>query len=166
MMEIAGNLHDAGKLKVPRHILEKPAPLDGGEFDIVKEHPYYSRLILMNVKGFEQIANWAGFHHEKLDGSGYPFHFTAEDLDTGSRILAIADIFSAITEDRPYRTGMTRENSIAVLQGHAERGGLDPVLVKLLCDHYDGVNRERSEASRAASEHYTASGICAACSSQ
>ncbi len=158
MMEIAGDLHDVGKLKVPRRILEKPGPLDQDEMDIMREHPYYTRLILMSVKGFEQIANWAGFHHEKLDGSGYPFHFGGEDLDTGARILAISDIFSAITEDRPYRAGMTKEESIRILRSHGENGGLDPALVGLLCDHYEEIDRRRALASKAASERYTAFG--------
>ena len=154
MMTIAGNLHDVGKLKVPRRILEKPAPLDEEEFNIVKEHPYYTRLILMNVRGFEKIADWAGFHHEKLNGSGYPFHFDAGDLDLGARILAVADVFSAITEDRPYRVGMPKEKSVAVLRGDAERGALDPAIIELLCEHYDEINRIRKEASRVAGAHY------------
>ncbi|MBQ6986805.1 MAG: HD domain-containing protein [Oscillibacter sp.] len=157
MMEIAGNLHDVGKLKVPRKILEKPAPLDGEEFNIVKEHPYYTRLILMGVRGFEKIADWAALHHEKLNGSGYPFHFGADELDTGARIMAVADVFSAITEDRPYRAGMPKEQSIAVLRGDAERGALDPALVELLCGHYDEINRLRDSASRIAGTHYQAS---------
>ena len=157
MMEIAGNLHDVGKLKVPRRILEKPAPLDDEEFNIVKEHPYYTRLILMGVRGFEKIADWAAFHHEKLNGSGYPFHFGADELDTGARIMAVADVFSAITEDRPYRAGMPKESSIAVLRGDAGRGALDPALVELLCGHYDEINRLRDSASRIAGTHYQAS---------
>ena len=154
MMEIAGNLHDAGKLKVPRGILEKPAPLDEGEFDVMREHPYYTRLILMHVQGFERIQNWAGFHHEKLNGSGYPFHLAAEDLDTGSRIMAIADIFSAITEDRPYRAGMPREKSISVLRQNAADGALDENLVELLCTHYDGINGVRAAASEDVVQQY------------
>ena len=154
MMEIAGNLHDVGKLKVPRRILEKPGPLDKEEFNIMKEHPYYTRLILMNVTGFEQIANWAGFHHEKLNGTGYPFHFEARDLDTGARMMAIADIFSAITEDRPYRLGMTREAASAVLGRHKEEGGLDAELVDLLLSNYAEIDRRRREASEAVIRHY------------
>ena len=96
MMEIAGNLHDVGKLAVPNEILEKPGKLTDEEFNIVKEHPYYTRLILMDVDGFERIADWAGFHHEKLNGKGYPFHFGAEQLDLGARIMAVADIFSGV----------------------------------------------------------------------
>ena len=105
MMRIAGLLHDIGKLKVPRAILEKPGKLTEEEFNIVKEHPYYTRLNMMNLEGFEKIANWAAFHHEKLNGKGYPFHLDASSLDTGARIMAVADIFSAITEVRPCAPG-------------------------------------------------------------
>ncbi|MBQ9346459.1 MAG: HD domain-containing protein [Oscillibacter sp.] len=154
MMEIAGNLHDAGKLKVPRSILEKPGPLDKEEFDVMREHPYNTALVLLHVRGFERIGVWASRHHEKLNGSGYPFHDTAEDLDTGSRIMAIADIFSAITEDRPYRAGMPREESMAVLRRGVADGGLDADLVELLCSHYDGINDIRAEASKSVVRHY------------
>lgn len=157
MMEIAGNLHDIGKLKVPRGILEKPARLDVAEYDVIREHPYYTKLILMNVNGFEDISNWAGYHHEKLDGSGYPFHFGANMLDTGARIMAIADIFSAITEDRPYRDGMKREAAMAVLREQVERGGLDGDLVELLHTHYEEIDRARDEASHTVGKRYFAS---------
>ena len=84
MMEIAGNLHDVGKLRVPNAILEKPGKLTEEEFNVVKEHPYYTRWILMNVDGFDKIADWAACHHEKLNGNGYPFHWNAEWLDPGA----------------------------------------------------------------------------------
>lgn len=154
MMTIAGHLHDIGKLKVPRSILEKPGKLTEEEFNIIKEHPYYTRLNMMNVEGFEKIANWAGFHHEKLNGKGYPFHFGAADLDTGSRIVAVADIFSAITEVRPYRAGMDRAQALAVLSDNVRSGGIDGDIVALLNDHYDEVDRLREEAARSEGERY------------
>ena len=80
-MEIAGYLHDLGKIMVPRDILEKPGKLTDEEFYIINEHPYWTRSILLDVKGFDKIANWAGYHHEKLNGRGYPFHFGADMLD-------------------------------------------------------------------------------------
>ena len=135
MMEIAGNLHDIGKLRVPRAILEKPGKLDEEEFNVVKEHTYYTRLILMDVEGFGKIADWAGFHHEKLNGRGYPFHFDAPMLDQGARIMAVADIFSAITEERPYRKGMDKENALKVLHENVESGGISGELVELLEAH-------------------------------
>ena len=153
-MEIAGNLHDVGKLVVPRAILEKNGKLDDEEFSIIREHPYYTRLILMDMSGFEDIANWAGFHHEKLNGKGYPFHFGREYLDLGSRIMAVADIFSAITEDRPYRKSMPREKVIEVLRENAEREAIDAELVELLIDHYDEVDAARAARSREAGRRY------------
>ena len=140
-----------------RSILEKPAHLDVAEYDVIREHPYYTRLILMNVDGFEDIANWAGYHHEKLNGTGYPFRFGADVLDIGARIMAIADIFSAITEDRPYRDGMKREEAMAVLREQVEKGGLDGGLVELLSAHYEEIDRARDEASHTVGKRYFAS---------
>ena len=157
MMKIAGHLHDVGKLKVPRAILEKPGKLTEEEFNIVKEHPYYTRLNMMNVEGFEKIADWAGFHHEKLSGRGYPFHFGAADLDTGARIMAVADIFSAITEVRPYRAGMDRAQAFEVLRENVQSGGIDGDLVALLNEHYEEIDRAREEASRSEGSRYYAS---------
>ena len=154
MMEIAGYLHDIGKLRVPNEILEKPGKLSKEEFNIVKEHPYYTRLILMDVDGFDQIANWAGYHHEKLNGNGYPFHWEADNLDLGSRIMAVADIFSAITEVRPYRAGMNRDQALNVMRENVENGSICGKVVKLLEDHYDEVDNAREKESREVGQRY------------
>ena len=153
-MEIAGNLHDIGKLRVPNEILEKPGKLTDKEFNKVKEHPYFTRLILMDVEGFEDIANWAGNHHEKLNGRGYPFHLNENHLDLGSRIMAVADIFSAITEERPYRKPMSREQAMKVMWENAGRGEICGKIVKLLDENYDTVNEARMEKSREAGARY------------
>ncbi|MBR4702585.1 MAG: HD domain-containing protein [Oscillospiraceae bacterium] len=154
MLRIAGDLHDIGKLKTPRAILEKPGRLTESEFNIMKEHAYDSFRILSEVRGLEQIADWAALHHEKLNGSGYPFHLKGETLSLGSRILAVADVFSAVTEDRPYRKGMDREAAIQVLEGDADRGALSRSLVALLTRHYDELSALRAEASDAAGQRY------------
>ncbi|MBR6267435.1 MAG: HD domain-containing protein [Selenomonadaceae bacterium] len=154
MMEIAGHLHDVGKLRVPNDILEKPGKLTEEEFNIVKEHPYYTRLILTDVDGFEQIANWAGYHHEKLNGSGYPFHWENEYLDTGARIMAVADIFSAIAEVRPYRAGMTKEQTLKVMHENVESGAICGRIVQLLEDYYDEIDAVREKESREIGQRY------------
>ena len=154
MMEIAGNLHDIGKLKVPRAILEKPGRLTDEEFLVIKEHPYYTRLILMGVSGFEQITDWAGFHHEKLNGNGYPFHFDASALSMGSRIMAVADIFSAITEERPYRKGMTRSQAMDVMHDNVKYGAISQEIVELLSDHYEEIDEIRDRVSKEAGRRY------------
>lgn len=154
MMRIAGYLHDIGKLRVPNEILEKPGKLTKEEFNIIKEHPYYTRLILLDVDGFEKIADWAGYHHEKLNGNGYPFHLTAENLDLGSRIMAVADIFSAITEVRPYRAGMNREQALQVMRENVRNGSICENVVRLLEEHYDVVDAARDRESREVGQRY------------
>ena len=154
MMRIAGNLHDIGKLTTPKEILEKPGKLTDDEFDVIKEHPYFTRLTLMNINGFDRIGDWAGCHHEKLNGRGYPFKFGAERLDKGSRIVAIADIFSAITEVRPYRDGMKKPEAIKVLEQNAASGATCPELTKLLVDNYDIIDKAREAESAEAGKRY------------
>ena len=140
LMSIAGNLHDIGKLVIPNSILEKPDKLTTNEYAIIKCHTYYTYHILNAVSGLDQVAKWAAFHHEKLDGSGYPFHCKAEELDTGSRILAVADIFTAISEDRPYRKGMMKEEVYSVIRRQTENNLIDKKIVDLLFDNYEDIN--------------------------
>lgn len=154
MMRIAGNLHDIGKLKIPKSILEKPGKLTDEEFNVMKEHAYYTYVLLKDMEGFEQITRWAAFHHEKLNGSGYPFRLQEHSIPLGSRVMAVADVFSAITEDRPYRKGMEKERALEVLRQDAARGALSSMLVELLIVHYDTINAKREEASRQASKRY------------
>jgi HD-GYP domain-containing protein (c-di-GMP phosphodiesterase class II) len=106
LMRVAGNLHDIGKLAVPNSILNKPAKLTKDEFAVMRQHTYHTFSIIHTIGGLRQIAEWAAFHHERLDGSGYPFHYESSRIGTGSRIMAVADIFTAVAEDRPYRSGM------------------------------------------------------------
>lgn len=154
MMRLAGHLHDIGKLKIPKEILEKPGKLTDSEFNVMKEHVYYTYVILKDISGFEQITDWAALHHEKLNGKGYPFHLEPERIPLGSRIMAVADIFSAITEERPYRKGMGREQVFDVLRGDVEKGALSGSIVELLLDNYEEIDGKRAEASRKASSRY------------
>ena len=153
-MRIAGYLHDIGKLKIPNEILEKPGKLTDEEFNIMKEHAYYTWMILKDVKGFGQITVWAAYHHEKLNGYGYPFHLPKDELPLGSRIMAVADIFSALTEDRPYRKRMDKEKVADILRGDAEKGLISSGVVDLLMSNYDEINKLRASESRAASRKY------------
>lgn len=150
-MIIAGNFHDIGKLIIPNKILEKPGKLTSEEFAIMKSHTYFTYYTINSIGGLEQIAEWAAYHHEKLDGSGYPFHCKSGEIDTGSRIIAIADIFTAISEDRPYRKGMDKNESYKVLKTQTDNGLLDKRIVELLFDNYDCINnyvKENQASSR------------------
>jgi HD-GYP domain-containing protein (c-di-GMP phosphodiesterase class II) len=154
LMRIAGNLHDIGKLKIPNEILDKPGKLTDEEFNIMKEHAYYTWILLKDITGFQQISAWAALHHEKLNGNGYPFHLADSELPLGSRIMTIADIFSALTEERPYRRGMEKEKVIAILREDAQKGLLASGVVELLVKHYDQINKRRAVESKAASKKY------------
>ena len=113
---VAGLLHDLGKLSIPKKILDKPGPLAPTEFEIIRTHTYYTHRLLTEAGFPTRMAEWASHHHERLDGKGYPFALAEKDLDEGSRLMSIADIFAALTEDRPYRKAMTPGEALALIQ--------------------------------------------------
>ena len=127
---IAADLHDIGKLIIPNTILEKPASLTDKEFKIIKTHTYYTRLCLESLNGFEDITEWASNHHEKLDGSGYPYGFDRDRLDFNSRMMGCIDIYQALIEDRPYRSGMSHDKTMKILRDMASQGLIDRDIVE------------------------------------
>ena len=155
LIRIAGHLHDLGKVAVPNAILEKPARLDSAEFDVIRGHAYHTFRILENIGGFEEISRWAAFHHERMDGNGYPFHHRGDALPLGSRILAVADVFTALTENRPYRRGVLRDGTIGILREFASNGSLDGRIVSVLIDGYDPINRDRADTQEAYAAEYS-----------
>jgi putative nucleotidyltransferase with HDIG domain len=112
----AALLHDLGKLSVPNTILDKPTKLDPAEWEVMRDHPVQTRRILERVSAFQELAVVAGEHHEKLDGSGYPDGLTAERLSLESRIVAVADVYAALSEDRPYRSALGLEKIVAIMK--------------------------------------------------
>jgi len=150
-IEVAGNLHDLGKLVIPTHILSKPGKLTAEEYALMRQHTYYTYTILNTIGGIQHIAEWAAFHHERLDGSGYPFHLTARQLSINSRIMAVADVFTALTEDRPYRASLSQKEVLSTLQSLASRQWLDINVVSLLEKNHDevtGILHERQAQTR------------------
>ena len=127
---IAADLHDIGKLAVPNSILDSPNKLSDEEFNIIKKHPYYTRLALQEIKGFEDITEWASNHHEKLNGKGYPFGKVAKDLDFNSRLMTCLDIYEALTEERPYRIGLSHEEAMDILNKMKDDGFIDTEITK------------------------------------
>lgn len=122
---IAADLHDIGKLAVPNIILDSPSKLTAAEFEVVKKHSYYTRLALQEINGFKDITEWASNHHEKLNGQGYPFGKIAEKLDFNSRLIACLDIYEALTEERPYRSGLSHIEAMDILNKMKEEGLID-----------------------------------------
>jgi HD-GYP domain-containing protein (c-di-GMP phosphodiesterase class II) len=144
-MRAAGYLHDLGKLTIPSYILDKPDRLTPDEMLCMKQHTYHTFRILDTIGGFPQVAEWAAFHHERLDGKGYPFHHGAKDLTLGSRIMAVADVFTAIAEDRPYRKGMSKANALGVMEKLVDDGGLDGDVVNKLKSGYEDIDARRAQ---------------------
>ncbi len=154
LLGIAGVTHDLGKLAVPNAILDKPERLTEAEMQVMRQHSYFTYAILRSIEGFGQIADWAGLHHEKLDGNGYPFHLADERLSTGARILAVADVFTALVEDRPYRAGFDRVRVQAILRDEVHNHRLDRRVVDTLLDDYAEIRRAAMKRAVEARAYY------------
>lgn len=135
-LKIAGFLHDIGKLGIDNDILNKPGKLTAEEYQMIKSHSFYTNKILTEIQGFEDINYWAKHHHEKADGSGYPFGLELEKFDDGIKIIAYADILSALTENRPYRRPLTMDEAFDILKEQFSKT-IDEELYSLLEKHKD-----------------------------
>lgn len=130
---LAASLHDLGKLAVPVKILEKGSSLSGDELWLVREHVFSTWEFLKSIEGFEDFQNvqeWASFHHEKLDGSGYPFGKQAAELDVNSRLLACLDVYQSASEERPSHPGRDHAAAMKILCRMADRGRADAGIVR------------------------------------
>lgn len=137
-LEIAGLLHDLGKLRVPDEILDKPGRLDKRERKIINTHSYETFQILRNIHGFEEITRWAAYHHEEPDGSGYPFHLKADAMPLEARILRVADIFQAMVQIRPYRQGLSDAEVTTFMRDLSAAGRVDANIVDVLLAELPG----------------------------
>ena len=141
----AALLHDVGKLMVSNAILEKPGQLSAEEWGIVRQHPAYSLEVLQRVPGFSQQADIAASHHEKLDGSGYFRARGAQQMSLSARILVVADIFDALSAQRPYRNAMPREQVFTIMRRDAPHA-LDADCLQALIDSSDALAQPGNQA--------------------
>lgn len=142
-LHIAADLHDLGKLLIANDILEAERKLTTDEFAKIQSHTYYTRVAMERISGFEDITEWAANHHEKLNGKGYPYGLTAKDLDFNSRLLGCLDIYQALTEDRPYRSGMGHLEGMKIMTDMADGGFIDKGIVRDIGEVF--AYRERKE---------------------
>jgi HD-GYP domain-containing protein (c-di-GMP phosphodiesterase class II) len=119
LIRLAALLHDIGQLSVPARIMGKPDILSLTEMQLMQRHPSYSRLILEALPGLEEAALWVGAHHERPDGKGYPEMLATDLIPLESRIIAVANVYVALTSDRPYRRALSEKDAFKVLTGAA-----------------------------------------------
>lgn len=116
---VAGYLHDIGKIGIDPAVIEKQGSLTPEEFNIMKLHPYFTGQILNELSTsswFKDIVTWAERHHEKSDGSGYPYSLSYDELDDGVRVLAFSDVITALMEERPYRKSLSIEEAFEIIE--------------------------------------------------
>jgi len=142
----AALLHDLGKLRIPNSILHKQGKLTVEEFLIVKEHPALTRKILGRIPAFREMALVAGSHHEKLDGTGYPNNLGASQLSLEARVIAVADVYAALSETRPYRESLELDQVTAIMRKEMPHK-LDPEVFEALLSGLD--RRESAPALKA-----------------
>jgi HD-GYP domain-containing protein (c-di-GMP phosphodiesterase class II) len=131
---LAGLLHDIGRLGVPTGIWDKPGPLSAGEWERVRLHTYHAERVLARSPHLAAAAQIAALHHERLDGSGYHKGVPAAVIPMPARVLAAADTYHALCEDRPHRRAITGEQAAAELQNQAQAGALDREAVRAVCE--------------------------------
>jgi HD-GYP domain-containing protein (c-di-GMP phosphodiesterase class II) len=135
MLELAGLLHDIGKLRLPDGILEKTEKLTEEEHFQILRHSFDTYNILKNIKGLEKIAEWAAQHHERVDGSGYPYHLSQNTTSLEARIVSVADVFQALAQKRPYRGPLSPDMIMEILNEQVDEGKLDREVVMCVDRH-------------------------------
>lgn len=139
-METVANLrdgakiHDVGKIGVPDDVLSKPAPLTEQEWVMMRRHPEIGESIIKPISSLQPLCDLVRHHHEKLDGSGYPDGLKGDEISLSARILAVADIYDALTTDRPYRKGMTHAEAMGIMRSMEDKidGSVITVLEEII----------------------------------
>lgn len=132
MLELAGMLHDIGKLRVPDELLEKQGKLTESEVILMRRHSFDTYSVLKNIRGLERVSLWASQHHERVDGSGYPYETRDREISLEARIVAVADVFQALAQQRPYRGPMEPQAILESLKQQVESGKLDGRVVSMV----------------------------------
>lgn len=133
----AGLLHDLGKIAIPEAVLRKAGPLTAAEWELMREHPVVGARIVSPLEFFAEGALIIRHHHERQDGSGYPAALAGEAIPLGARIVAVADVYDALTSDRPYRRGLGRAAALRQIEEWAGRlldARVTAVLLDLVAD--------------------------------
>ncbi|MBX3053489.1 MAG: diguanylate cyclase [Caldilineaceae bacterium] len=146
-LRIAGLLHDIGKIGIPDQILKKPGKLTADEYSIMKQHVQLSEMMIKNIPYLNDVLDAVAHHHERFDGHGYPYQKTGDDIPLLGRIMALADAFSAMSLDRPYRKGMNWQQIREELKS-GSGSQFDPDLVPTFIEAMETVGNDESVGRR------------------
>lgn len=138
----AAIIHDIGKIATPTRILEFPGKLSPEDMGIMRYHVNHTKRILGNIVS-KRIFDLAFRHHEKINGKGYPMHLDGSELTNAQRVLTIADITSALTDNRSYKGEFSKEHTLGIINKMAEEGELDPSIVQKLNAEFDEIRAEQ-----------------------
>ena len=152
-IKLAAWLHDIGKIATPIDILEKPGKLTKEEMDIMKKHILYSEEIVRGLVN-DEVVNIAIRHHEKLDGSGYPYGLTSKDLTFSDRILAVSDIISALANKRSYKEAFDKERIITILNEMVEANKICGTIVERFINNFDIIMNDATLEAKHTIEEY------------
>jgi len=153
----SARLHDLGKIGIPESILRKPGPLTESEWEIMRRHPVTGAQIVAPLDFFDDGAIIVRHHHERLDGSGYPDGLSGDAIPLGARIVAVADVYDALTSSRPYRAALTREQAIELIRRESGRT-LDPLVVEPLEQALDA-SAPRPDGNGSAHDGFADNGV-------
>jgi len=149
----SARLHDLGKIVIPDFILNKPAKLTEEEFEVIKTHPGAGERIIDNMESrtgnaeFLQYAKlFTAYHHEKWDGTGYPYGLKEYNIPLHGRIMAIVDVYDALTAERPYKKGVSNEEAIRII-GDSAGSHFDPQIAAAFCEIKDKLESARGKLS-------------------
>jgi len=133
-LRLGAALHDIGKISIPDHILDKPGSLTEDEMEIIKRHPVAGVRIVEPLQSVRIAIPLIRWHHERLDGGGYPDGISGDDIPMPVRVLSAVDVYDALSTPRPYRPRLCYEECLSTLRGLADGGGLDPEVVRCLAE--------------------------------
>jgi HD-GYP domain-containing protein (c-di-GMP phosphodiesterase class II) len=132
-------LHDIGKMAIPDNILHKPGPLNEQEWEIMRRHPKYAHDLLAQIEFLAPAREIPLYHHEKWDGSGYPYGLKGENIPRSARVFALVDVFDALTSDRPYRSAWSKQDALGYIQEQTARHfdpNMTPVFLQMMKSEY------------------------------
>lgn len=143
-VEIAGILHDIGKVSIPQNVLCKPGRLNDDELKVMRSHPACSEKLVKNIRQLDEIGAWVKAHHEKWDGSGYPDGLRGEEIPLGARIVALADTYDAMTTTRSYRSAL--DHDVAIMEIKKYKGvQFDPYLAEIFIQMSDQIKEAKAD---------------------